>query len=197
MTGLGWALIVVVAVAVEAFLHATKRELLSRWVWRQLPGKPFLAFAAGFLCGHLFWPGEGCLNAIQKGIAELVMPRVLAAETVRPTVMLRLIPPPTVFLRAPATVEARVILRDPARVATCPAFQWTWGEEGSSSWEETSCDPFAFLDLHPTEYRPAARRHVFYMAGEHRIRITVRGGDRRRAYAAERAITVLGLAEEH
>lgn len=119
---------------------------------------------------------------------------VLAAGPVKPTLQLRVWPRVVQF--APAVFEARVIFLDPGRVATCPAFEWTWGPEGSSGWEESSCDPFAADVLHPVEYRPERRRHTFRTGGVHRIEVVVRGGDRRKLYRAVQDVTVIGPSLE-
>lgn len=123
----------------------------------------------------------------------------ILAGAVKPTLELRVWPsangtPAVQF--APATYEARVIFRDPGHVANCPAFEWTWGPEGSSGWEESSCDPFAADELQPTEYRPARRTHVFRTGGVHRVEVVVRGGDRRKAYRATKDVTVIGPSLE-
>lgn len=36
-------------------LRRHRRETLSENVWRLAPHYPILAFAAGVICGHLFW----------------------------------------------------------------------------------------------------------------------------------------------
>lgn len=123
-----------------------------------------------------------------------VLLALLLAGPVKPTLQLRVWPAAVQF--APATYEARVIFRDPGKVATCPAFEWTWGPEGSSSWEESSCDPFAADELHPIEYRPARRRHVFRTGGVHTVEVVVRGGDRRKVYRATQDVTVIGPSLE-
>jgi hypothetical protein len=125
----------------------------------------------------------------------------LLASPVKPTVQLTLWPfdpsggPARQF--APATYEARVIFRDPGKVATCPAFTLEWDRlEGGAGWEETSCDPYAADEKHPDEYRPPRRRHTYRARGVYVVRVEVRGGDRRKAYVATREVTVLGPGEE-
>lgn len=125
----------------------------------------------------------------------LLLALVLAGAATRPTVQLRVWPP--VVQLAPATYEARVIFRDPDKVATCPAFRLTWADEGGSAWEESSCDPYAAAELQPDEYRPPRRRHLFRTPGTYRVEVEVRGGDRRKVYRAAQEVLVHGPEEEH
>jgi hypothetical protein len=47
--------VTVSVVALDVWLEVTERETISELTWRTAARHPLVPFAAGLLCGHLFW----------------------------------------------------------------------------------------------------------------------------------------------
>jgi uncharacterized membrane protein len=66
-TEYGLVAIIVAVLVLEGFSLINKRErdTISEVTWRVTLRKPFIAFLAGFLCGHLFWFSERCAEVLK------------------------------------------------------------------------------------------------------------------------------------
>lgn len=60
-TGVGVLILIGLALALEGWALWNKKphDTISEVTWTVVARWPFVAFLAGFLCGHLFWNG-GC-----------------------------------------------------------------------------------------------------------------------------------------
>lgn len=64
---IGLLAILAALLGLEGFALANKRErdTISEITWRVVIRKPFIAFLAGFLAGHLFWFSERCAEVLK------------------------------------------------------------------------------------------------------------------------------------
>jgi hypothetical protein len=76
----------------------------------------------------------------------------------------------------PAYVRVSALALDPGKQLHCPDWRYEFGD-GSASSGSQWCDPYLVADEQPDRYAFPQRTHIYRLAGEYEVVVTVSGGE--------------------